>query len=498
MVLNERNQDFLIFDTTSLVQSKHNVKANPIQQFNIKQAVTILFFVLAITGCKSRFLATAPASAYKDPVDKIREISTLSVPVEVSMLELENQLNLKIGKLIYEDKDLNDNGGDNLTLLVTKRLPIKLNMSGQVIGITVPVKIKSTFGYKIEKFGVKLEKFEDTEFDIDVHFSTRISLNPDWTLTTKTSANGFDWVKKPSLKIIGFEIPIAPIVESIVDEQQPEIARIIDKELKANLNLKQEVTTAWNLIQDPFLVNEEFETWLRVVPSVIEATQPTAKGGMARIGVGIKGYTESMIGQKPIVQQKIPLPALQLGNLSNEQFQIALNAEVTFPKARSMALQQMKDEVYEFNNGKYKIKVEDLDVYGQNEFVVIGTVLSGSLNGKVYFKGIPWYDPSSKKIKVKNLDFDLDTKNKLVKTANWLAHDKFLKMMAPYFEYSVSAQLDEGRKMIEENLAGNKVNQFIHLKGQLEQLEPEQIQVTPDGIRAIIKASGKISIRVGI
>jgi len=411
--------------------------------------------------------------------------------------ELENQLNQKIGKLIYEDNDLNNNGGDNLTLLVTKRLPIKLNMTGQVIGIKVPVNIKSKFGYKVEKFGIKLEKFEDTEFDIDVNFATRISINPDWSLSTKTSANGFDWVKKPILKLAGFEIPITPIVESIVDEQLPEIAKTIDKELKANMKVKEEVTTAWNLVQEPVLINEEFETWIRIVPSEIEVTQPTAKGGMATIGVSVKGYTESTLGAQPVVSQKMSLPPLRIGTLSNDEFQIALNAEVTFKKARDLALKQMKGQVYEFNNGKQKVAVEDLDVYGQNEFVVIGATLSGSLKGKVFFKGIPWYDAASKKVKVRSLDYDLETRNKLVKTADWLAHGKFLKMMEPYFEYAVAEQLDQAKALIKDNLAGNKVNQFISLKGQLDQLEPDQMQVTTEGIRSIIKASGKMAIRVG-
>lgn len=454
--------------------------------------------MVGISSCsKSGFIAQAPPSAYRDPVDKIREISTLNVPVEVSLTELENQLNQKIGKVIYEDNDLKNNGGDNITVLVNKRLPIKLTMNGQVLGIKVPVNIKSTFGYSIEKFGVKLEKFENTAFDIDVNFATRITLNPDWTITTKTSSNGFDWVRKPAINIVGFEIPITPIVEKIVEEQLPEIAKTIDNETKAGLNLKEEVSTTWNLVQDPFLVNEEYETWLRLIPSEIEVTQPTAKGAKVAIGVGIKGFTESLIGPKPVVNQKIPLPTLKIGNLSNDQFQIALNAEVTFPKAKELAIKQMKGQVFEFSDGKYKITVQDLDVYGQNEFVVIGATIVGSLNGKIYFKGIPWYDASSQKVKVKNLDYDLDTRNKLAKTASWLAHGKLVKLMEPSFEYSVKEQLDAAKKLIQENLAGNKMNSQITLNGQLDQLEPEQIQVTQEGIRTIIKAKGRLAIRVG-
>ncbi len=126
----------------------------------------------------------------------------------------------------------------------------------------------------------------------------------------------------------------------------------------------------------------------------------------------------------------------------------------------------------------------------------MATNLTGALNGKVYLKGKPFYDAPSTSIKIQNLDFELDTKNKLAKTANWLAHDKFLKLMEPYFSISVASQLEEGKKLIQENLAGNKMNKNINLNGKLNELTPQSILVTPLGIQAVIKAKGKMEIMV--
>jgi hypothetical protein len=118
------------------------------------------------------------------------------------------------------------------------------------------------------------------------------------------------------------------------------------------------------------------------------------------------------------------------------------------------------------------------------------------LNGKVYLKGKPYYDAATTSIRIKDLDYDLDTRNKLAKTADWLAHGKFLKMMEPYFAFSVAPQLEEGKKQIQENLAGNKFNKNIQLAGKLNELVPGAMYVTPAGIQAVITARGKLDVQV--
>jgi hypothetical protein len=68
--------------------------------------------------------------------------------------------------------------------------------------------------------------------------------------------------------------------------------------------------------------------------------------------------------------------------------------------------------------------------------------------------------------------------------------------MEPYFSISVASQLEEGKKLIQENLAGNKMNKNINLNGKLNELTPQSILVTPLGIQAVIKAKGKMEIMV--
>jgi hypothetical protein len=60
----------------------------------------------------------------------------------------------------------------------------------------------------------------------------------------------------------------------------------------------------------------------------------------------------------------------------------------------------------------------------------------------------------------------------------------------------VASQLEEGKKMIQENLAGNKLNKNINLSGKLNELSPQNMYVTPTGIQAVISAKGKLEVLV--
>ena len=64
--------------------------------------------------------------------------------------------------------------------------------------------------------------------------------------------------------------------------------------------------------------------------------------------------------------------------------------------------------------------------------MIIALDLIGSLNGKVYLAGFPQYNEQSKEIYFDKLDYAIDTKSKLMRTANWLAQGYILKKIQEF------------------------------------------------------------------
>jgi hypothetical protein len=297
------------------------------------------------------------------------------------------------------------------------------------------------------------------------------------------------------VKIGFFEIPITSIIEKIMDRELPGVVRTVDSEI-SKIDIKSKVEIAWRAVQEPFLINESYQAWLKITPSEILMTPLAAKGRNARVGIGMSAVAETFLGKKPSSAVLTKVPPLKLVQNMEEKFEVGLITDVPYAELRKLALNQSGGKTYEFNNGKYKITVLDIDVYGKGEDVIVATTLSGSLNGKVYLKGKPVFDKATTTVRIKDLDYDLDTKNKVAKTADWLAHGKFIKMMEPYFAFSISSQLEEGKKLIQENLAGSKMNKNINLNGKLNELQLQEIYITNNGLQVVVQAKGKLDVQI--
>ena len=77
--------------------------------------------------------------------------------------------------------------------------------------------------------------------------------------------------------------------------------------------------------------------------------------------------------------------------------------------------------------------------------------LTGSVNGTVYLTGVPQFNDATKEIYFDNLDYVLDTKSKLMRTANWLASGYILKKIQDNCRYSIKPNLEEGKQDIFQN-----------------------------------------------
>ena len=108
----------------------------------------------------------------------------------------------------------------------------------------------------------------------------------------------------------------------------------------------------------------------------------------------------------------------------------------------------------------------------------------------------PVYDSLSRKIVFSKLDFDLDTKNKLYKSANWLAHDALVKKMAPYFSYYIGDYLDNASNQVKETLKHKQLHTNFIADGTLDQLKPVDVILTKEGLIALVNAKGHIKLFV--
>jgi hypothetical protein len=94
------------------------------------------------------------------------------------------------------------------------------------------------------------------------------------------------------------------------------------------------------------------------------------------------------------------------------------------------------------------------------------------------------------------MDYVLNTKGLLTKTANWLLQGVILKKMEETCRYSIKDNLEEGKKSLLPYLNNYSPMQGVFVNGNLNDFEFEKVEVTNKAIIAFISTSGKMNVRI--
>ncbi len=463
------------------------------------KCVQYIVFVslVCLSGCTptNQSQIKAPQEIYKYTnvqVQNEKHISAVSIPFEISIAEIAQQLNTKVQGVIYEDNSFDDDNRDGFKTKVSKNGLITVDVQDSLLHYIVPLKVWAQKSYQLGPISGE----QDTNFEIKIKFVTAIGINANWQMETRTASSGFDWVTKPSIRVAGIEIPITSLVSRKLTENLPVFAKNIDDNVKQNFEIKKYVVQAWNLLREPRLISEPYRTWLLVTPTDATMTPFRIDKNKIKAIINIKGYTQTQTGEKPVVTAVKDIPNLSVSSDVSSDFRLGLIASLPYAEATRFATTEFVGKRYEFKDGQYKVEVTNIDIYGQNEKLIIKAGLKGSIEGNIYLKGTPQYDQATRALVLKNLDYDLDTRSVLIKTANWLLQGRFVKQLEKQFILPLGSQMEETQKFTNQQLANRQISKGITLNGKLNTIEPDQVYITSSSLMAVVFVKGKLEIKI--
>lgn len=462
------------------------------------------FLIITLLGCFFLILLTAscatgkkidtikPEPDLKTPVVYESQISFLKLPVTIELKDIETQINKNLNGLIYNDSVINN---DNLELKVWKQAPITIKSDEGInkIKTVLPLKINAKYRYGFEKLGVKL--YDTKEFNLNalITLSSEIGLT-NWKLNTKTEIKSLDWTESPTVNIMGKDVTITYLINPAVRIFKSKIENAIDESIKNSLNFKPYVLNTLEEISKPVQLSEEYESWLRILPNELYVTDAELKKNKITMEMGLKCSIETIIGKEPVKEfdrNKIVLrPVIKMPDKLNANI-IAIS---TYEDAAKIIIKNFKDQ--EFTDGKRKIIVTNVDLWQKDGRMIIALEVKGSINGKVYLAGFPQFNTETKEIYFDKLEYTLDTKNVLVKSANWLAKGTILRKIQESCRYSIQPNLEEGKQNTLKYLTNYSPMKGVVVNGKIQEFEFQKIQLTPTAILAFIKITGQVNLNI--
>jgi hypothetical protein len=457
-------------------------------------AVFLIIFLISSCSTSNKIAALKPEPDDASPLVYENTPSFINLPISVKLKDVENQTNTLLNGLIYEDNDIED---DNIEMKIWKLAPITIendkDSNGEKIKTILP--LKALVKYRIGTKTMGVELYNTKEFNLNgiVTLVSDASLS-NWKLSTKTELKSLTWNESPTMVVFGKNVPITYLINPAVKIFRSKIEKKIDATIEKSMDFKPNVLAALEKICTPFQMSEAYESWLQITPIEIYSTNAVLKNESFLMEMGMKCTMVSLIGKKP--ESKFDASKISLMQVAKIPNQISANiaAVSTFAEASKIMTKNFAGQ--EFSSGSKKIKVQKVDIWHKSDKMVIALEVLGSINGTIYLTGFPQYNEQTKEIFFDKLDYALDTKNKLMRTANWLAQGLVLRKIQESCRYSIVPNLEEGKQTLSTYLKNYSPMPGVFVNGKMQNMQFQKIQLTNKAIIAFIKVNGTVNVSV--
>jgi hypothetical protein len=207
-----------------------------VTKISLSFSVCVFVVVLFFTSCSSskQIAALKPSESYTNEVIYDKKVSYFSLPIDITVADLQNQVNKYMQGMLYEDNSFND---DNVMLKVWKQSPIIISEKSGKLALELPLKIWANVRYGFDKLGITA--YDNREFNLNGRVKLQTNLQfKNWRFATNTQITGFEWVESPSIVIAGKNIPITYLVNPAIILFKNKIAKSIDDNIAKSLDIK--------------------------------------------------------------------------------------------------------------------------------------------------------------------------------------------------------------------------------------------------------------------
>jgi len=445
-----------------------------------------LVFMLYNCGSTNKIEALKPYPSNNDPIAYKSTTSTISMPMEITLKEIENQLNKSLNGLIYEDTNLQD---DQTEMKIWKTGTIQLIEKDGKIQSVIPLKISTKFKYGTDFLGLNDTREILLNGKITLTSSVKLS---NWIMNTNSRIVSIEWNESPSIVVAGKKVPITYIINPTLTIFKGTIAKKIDEAISQSCNFKPYVLDVLETMSLPIKTSPEYETWFKIVPIEVYVTDAVLQKNKVVMDLGLKCNMITHVGQEP--ERSINKASILFKPVTKipTQTNASIAAISTYENASRIITKNFQGK--EFSSGSRKITVQKVDLWLKDEKMIFALNMAGSVNGTLYLSGIPNYNTITKEIYFDQLDYVLNSKGILTKTANWLLQGTILRKIQENCRYSVQDNLDEAKKSMLPYLNNFSPMKGVFINGSLDDFYFEKVELTDKAIIAFIKGSGKMKV----
>lgn len=406
-----------------------------------------------------------------------KELSSLNIVVETSTGDLSNNLNRLVAKELY--KGGTKTSGVSATVL--RNGPLVLNAADNYLYLTIPVSVTLSYGM-----------FETPTIATKLKFKLAPRVTADWKVNADISYLGLSDQLVEEIGIGPLSVKPRSTVEGLMQPVQRLLSDLVNKKLNEQFPLKAEVAKVWNAAQKPILVDKGYSAWLTIAPQEVLLYPFYAQNSQIRMSVGLKSFTEIVVGPEPKPRQPIPLPNLKLVTGGDKAFRVAVNTDLYYKDIVTIASPLLLDK--DFGSDGRSVVLKSFDLYGNGDRLIVKVQTAGSLEGTFYLTCRPAFNPQTNVFTVEDVDFDMETRSLLLTSADWFLHGTIRNTIHEKLNMDLTERLTQAKAMAGKSLAKVNLAENLFLTGSVKTIKLNDVMVQRDKLSIQVYTEGETAI----
>lgn len=414
--------------------------------------------IIFLASCSHKISPEKPSLAATDfKLDSLPD-SEINIPIQINLKPVYTLAEDRVDTLFtspgYPDGWVQE-GCDARYKYEFRRGPLQMKAAGTVLNLGFTGYYKIIGSTRVCVAGAAISPwtppckcgFNEPERRVNVSFSNSVSIQPDYKVKLAIKRSEPQAIDKCEVCFWGQNITNQ--VLNGLKEELDAAKTEMDKNY-GTVDLKPQFQQLWNQLNKGYNIYDM--GWLQINPQKIRINNLYAKDDSLYVYLGLSARP-AISFEKP-EEKSAPIP--NMGNFSRKQgFSIFLDAMLNYDSLSNILNRQLANQEFDFRKGpvKKQFVIKDCKLYGSgNEKLIIKLNFGGTDDGTMYLTGKPVYDKTTHILELKGIDFDIKSKDALLKTAEWLFSRRIVNEISRSTRFDLTSYIDSAKVNINRQL----------------------------------------------
>lgn len=332
--------------------------------------------------------------------------------------------------------------------------------------------------------------FNEPERKVDISFATTFRLQPNHWLLSDIKRNEPKAHDKCEVCFWGQDVTNSVLAGL---KAELDLSRKAMADSFGRFNLRPFMQQAWNKMNEVYPIPGI--GYFTLNPKKLRMENLSGKGDWLNLNIGVTA--SPVVTMVKPEEKKSALPDLA-STAHPGGFSINLEAALQYDSLSKVLEASLFNKRFDVGEGLFKkhIIIRGVEVGGNEQGQLLITLdFSGSFDGTVYFTGKPVYNVQKKAIEVENLEYNLQTKNLLLKTAKWLFNSRIIEELKKNTSFDMTAYYAKASATLNEWL-NKEWATGIKGVGKVNNLSITNLQALPQHLGIRTNCAGKLSVEV--